>query len=128
MGSVETSNSPHAVGDKANKKGDDIAHLEAVLSMEDVKNSPDLALVDPEVSKYASQRAVHVDEATNKHLKKMIDKRILFMMVGTYFLQALDKGTISFVAIMGIREDLRLVGQQVSTRSQTMNIVNSSKC
>ncbi|CAG9952802.1 unnamed protein product [Clonostachys rosea f. rosea IK726] len=35
-------------------------------------------------------------------------------MIGTYFLQALDKETISFVAIMGIRDDLHLVGQQYS--------------
>jgi hypothetical protein len=95
---------------------DDISHLEAVLSGEDLKTKgPDHALVDPEVAKYASQRAVEIDEATNKRLKRMIDKRILAVMVGTYFLQALDKGTISFVAIMGIREDLRLVGQQVRT-------------
>jgi MFS family permease len=29
-------------------------------------------------------------------------------MVATYFLQALDKGTLSFASIMGIREDLQL--------------------
>jgi hypothetical protein len=36
-------------------------------------------------------------------------------MVFTYFLQALDKGTLSFAAIMNLREDLGLVGQQVGS-------------
>lgn len=35
-------------------------------------------------------------------------------MIFTYFLQALDKGTLSFAAIMGIKQDLHLVGQQYS--------------
>lgn len=35
-------------------------------------------------------------------------------MLGTYFCQALDKGTLSFSSIMGIQEDTHLVGQQYS--------------
>lgn len=35
-------------------------------------------------------------------------------MVATYFLQALDKGTLSFTSIMGIQEDLSLKGPQYS--------------
>jgi hypothetical protein len=34
-------------------------------------------------------------------------------MIFTYFLQALDKGTMSFASIMGIKKDTHLVGQQV---------------
>lgn len=33
-------------------------------------------------------------------------------MVITYFLQALDKGTLSFTSIMGIQKDLKLHGQE----------------
>ena len=44
----------------------------------------------------------------------MVDKRVLSIMIFTYFLQALDKGTLSFTSIMGIKEDTHLVGQQVS--------------
>jgi MFS family permease len=33
-------------------------------------------------------------------------------MVFTYFLQALDKGTLSFTSIMGIRKDLHLEAKQ----------------
>jgi hypothetical protein len=35
-------------------------------------------------------------------------------MLGTYFCQALDKGTLSFSSIMGIQKDTHLVGQQYS--------------
>jgi MFS family permease len=42
----------------------------------------------------------------------MIDKRVLSIMIFTYFLQALDKGTLSFTVIMGIKTDLGLHGQQ----------------
>jgi hypothetical protein len=71
------------------------------------------ARIDPEVAKYATGDGVQVSEAENKRLKRMIDKRVLTVMVFTYFLQALDKGTLSFAAIMNLREDLHLVGQQV---------------
>lgn len=43
-----------------------------------------------------------------------INKRIVACMLGTYFCQALDKGTLSFSSIMGIQEDTHLVGQQYS--------------
>lgn len=43
-----------------------------------------------------------------------INRRIVACMLGTYFCQALDKGTLSFSSIMGIQEDTHLVGQQYS--------------
>lgn len=33
-------------------------------------------------------------------------------MLGTYFCQSLDKGTLGFASVMNIREDANLVGQQ----------------
>jgi hypothetical protein len=69
--------------------------------------------VDPEVAKYAQQVAVAIDEETNVRLRKLIDRRVLVIMIFTYFLQAIDKGTMSFASIMGIQKDAHLVGQQV---------------
>lgn len=64
---------------------------------------------------YASRGRVEVDEATDKRLKMMIDKRVLVIMILTYFLQALDKGTMSFSSIMGIKTDAHLEdGQKYS--------------
>lgn len=74
----------------------------------------DRSRVDDEVAKYASDKAIHIDEKTEKRLKRLIDRRVLTIMIFTYFLQALDKGTMSFASIMGIQEDTGLKGQQVS--------------
>ncbi|CCO29287.1 putative transporter C417,10 [Rhizoctonia solani AG-1 IB] len=73
--------------------------------------------IDAEVANFfAAQEGknIVIDEATNKRLKRMIDKRVLLVMVVTYFLQTLDKGTINFASIMGIQQDTHLVGQQYS--------------
>lgn len=80
--------------------------------------------VDKEVAEYAGGERVVIDEETDKRLKNMIDRRVLVIMILTYFLQALDKGTISFVSIMNMPEDLNLKDQEVSSRreSQTATI------
>ena len=77
------------------------------------KNHTDYSQVDKEIAKYATDGAIEIDEATNKRLKKMIDKRVLVVMMFTYLLQTLDKGALSFASIMGIKTDAHLVGQQV---------------
>lgn len=78
------------------------------------KNHTDYKLVDKEVAKYATDTAIHIDEATNKRLRRMIDKRILVVMMITYLIQTLDKGAMSFASIMGIMEDAHLADNQVS--------------
>ncbi|OJJ33604.1 hypothetical protein ASPWEDRAFT_87366, partial [Aspergillus wentii DTO 134E9] len=96
---------------------DDAAHVERVLSPSDKLDKPDLAdstRVDQEVQEYATRGRVEVDDATSRRLRRMIDRRVLVIMIFTYFLQALDKGTLSFSSIMGLPEDTGLVGQQYS--------------
>jgi hypothetical protein len=78
------------------------------------KNHTDYKLVDKEVARYATDTAIHIDEATNKRLRRMIDKRILVVMMITYLIQTLDKGAMSFASIMGIMEDANLAKNQVS--------------
>ena len=74
--------------------------------------------VDEELRQYVvAAGSIEVDEATNKRLRRLIDKRVLVVMTGTYFLQSLDKNAISFAAIMGIQEDAHLVGQDVGVNS-----------
>lgn len=85
----------------------DINQLERTLSAGDEKpDHVDYERVDNEVAKYADATGVALTEEEDKRLKKLIDRRVLPIMVFTYFLQALDKGTMSFAAIMGIREDV----------------------
>lgn len=73
--------------------------------------------IDAEVADFFAQSssltgAVIIDEATNIRLRWMVHKRVLSIMVITYFAQALDKGTLNFASIMGIREDTNLKGQE----------------
>ncbi|PCG97561.1 Major facilitator superfamily domain, general substrate transporter [Penicillium occitanis (nom. inval.)] len=99
---------------------EDISHIERVLSSdshnaeENLKGQADLSRVDKEVQQYASMGHIEIDEETNKRLLRKIDRRVLTFMVATYFLQAIDKGTLSFTSIMNIRQDTHLVGQQYS--------------
>lgn len=57
---------------------------------------------------------MYIDEATNKKLFWTVNKRILICMLGTYFCQSLDKGTLGFASIMGIIDDAGLKGQEYS--------------
>ena len=63
---------------------------------------------------YAGITATFIDEDTNKRLFWTVNKRILACMLGTYFCQSLDKGTLGFASIMGIKKDAHLVGQDYS--------------
>ncbi|KAK7712438.1 hypothetical protein SLS64_004822 [Diaporthe eres] len=69
---------------------------------------------DDETAQYAGHEAIYIDEKTDRMLFWKINRRIVACMLGTYFCQALDKGTLSFSSIMGIQKDTHLVGQQYS--------------
>lgn len=91
----------------------DIAQLERrASSFQDEKDHQNYDRMDAEVARYAGD-VIEISEEESKQLRRKIDKRVLLIMIATYFLQALDKGTLSFAAIMGIRKDTNLVGQQV---------------
>lgn len=91
----------------------DITQIERrASSYHDEKDHQNYDRMDAEVAKYASGDAIEIPPEESKSLRRKIDKRVLSIMIFTYFLQALDKGTLSFAAIMGIQEDTRLVGQQ----------------
>lgn len=104
-------NAPEVVYDSAQKK--DISQVERVLSAEDEKvDHVNYDRIDDEIAKYADATgSVVISEEENKRLKRLIDRRVLPIMVVTYFLQALDKGTMSFSSIMGIRDDIPILKQ-----------------
>ncbi|KAL2204682.1 MFS general substrate transporter [Sarocladium strictum] len=66
----------------------------------------------PQIAAYVGTDQVHVDEETSKRLFWTVNKRILACMLGTYFCQSLDKGTLGFASVMGIIEDADLVGDR----------------
>ncbi|KAL7955567.1 MFS general substrate transporter [Trichoderma compactum] len=69
---------------------------------------------DEETSRYVDGPGVEIDAATKKRLFWKINRRILVIQLVTYFCQSLDKGTLNFASIMGIKTDAHLVGQQYS--------------
>lgn len=87
----------------------DISQVERVMSSTTTgmeKDHMNYERVDAELAKYANAVAVEISPEENARLKKLIDRRVLPIMIFTYFLQALDKGTMSFTGIMGIRDDI----------------------
>jgi hypothetical protein len=68
---------------------------------------------DEETQRYAANREIIIDAATNKKLFWKINRRVLVIMLVTYFCQSLDKGTLNFSSIMGIKDDANLKGQEV---------------
>jgi hypothetical protein len=74
---------------------------------------------DNETAKYTAGAPIEIDAKTNKKLFWMVNRRVLFIMLGTYFCQSLDKGTLNFASIMGIKEDANLKGQEVSYRCRS---------
>lgn len=69
--------------------------------------------VDAEVLEYTDQ-SVTISPEENKRLLRIIDRRILPVIMVTYFLQSLDKGLVSLASIMGIQKRWHLHGQQYS--------------
>jgi hypothetical protein len=104
-----------------NDEKKDITQLERTLSAADEKvDHVNYDRVDNEIAKYADATgAIHISEEENRRLKRMIDKRVLPIMVFTYFLQALDKGTMSFTSIMGIRDDIPILSQNYYVSQMT---------
>ncbi|EGZ77847.1 MFS general substrate transporter [Neurospora tetrasperma FGSC 2509] len=96
------------VGDKH-----DLGEVERTLSPDlDKGYQPRYDKVDRELAQYVADEAFEISETENARLRKLIDKRVLAIMITTYFIQAIDKGTLSFSSIMGIREDTGLHDQQ----------------
>ncbi|RMY61465.1 hypothetical protein D0863_11255, partial [Hortaea werneckii] len=115
-GGIKDENVPmEAIDNGRDVKPDmDAAAIERIASPTDIQKEQDYSRIDPEVAKYTTGEYVEVSEAESKRLRRLIDTRVLPIMIVTYFLQALDKGTMSFTSIMGIREDTNLKGQEYS--------------
>ncbi|RYP68866.1 hypothetical protein DL771_006405 [Monosporascus sp. 5C6A] len=74
--------------------------------------------MDKELAKYAGDVRIDFTPEENIRLRKLIDKRVLVVMILTYFLQAIDKGTLSFAAIMKLPEDTGLTDEKGNVTQQ----------
>lgn len=107
---------PHHQSDDYNIEKHDLSEIERAHSADPGldKSGQRYEKIDKELAKYINAEAVHISDEENTRLRRLIDKRVLVIMIATYFIQAIDKGTLSFASIMGIVNDTHLVGQQVS--------------
>ncbi|KLU86890.1 allantoate permease, partial [Magnaporthiopsis poae ATCC 64411] len=59
-------------------------------------------------------RTVVVTQANNKRVVRLVDMRLLPILLVVYCLQSLDKNTLSYAAVFGLIEDANLMGDQFS--------------
>ncbi|KAL5334128.1 major facilitator superfamily domain-containing protein [Aspergillus crustosus] len=59
----------------------------------------------------------------NKRVLRRIDLRLLPIMLGIYFLQQLDKSTLSYGSVFGLIEDANLKGQEYSWLGSSIYLV-----
>ncbi|KAF4959019.1 hypothetical protein FSARC_10856 [Fusarium sarcochroum] len=55
-----------------------------------------------------------IDPEEEKRLVRKLDRVIMPLMAVVFFFQYLDKGSINYAAVFGLREDLELTGEQFS--------------
>jgi hypothetical protein len=65
---------------------------------------------DEAMKAFESGEIIEIDEATNKRLLKIIDRNLIPLMCFVYGLNYLDKTTLSYASVMGIKKDINLVG------------------
>ena len=72
----------------------------------------------PRAAELAEEANAILDDPIRlKKLVRKIDLTIAPLLAAVYFLQFLDKTTLSYTAVMGIRTDTHLVGQDYSNLS-----------
>lgn len=63
---------------------------------------------------YKNGKGVEIDEAEYKRVLRKIDYRIIPILFVTYMLQYLDKNSINFASVYGLKKGTNLQGQDYS--------------
>jgi ACS family allantoate permease-like MFS transporter len=80
----------------------------------------------PRAAQIATEgQAILDDPVLRRKLIRKIDYTIAPLLAAVYFLQFLDKTTLSYTAVMGIRTDTHLKGQEYSDLSMLFYIGKS---
>lgn len=78
-----------------------------------VEGQPEMAKEDP-IDLLAHDTNVYFDVDEEKRVLRKIDLRVLPLMLGAYFLQQLDKSSLSYTSVFNIQADAHLHGKQYS--------------
>lgn len=100
MAATSTSTDPVAPSKTTANEADKVERVMSADEVEFAKEHQNYDKLDKELAEYVSDARIEISPEKNAELRRMIDKRVLTIMVGTYFLQAIDKGTLSFSSIM----------------------------
>ncbi|CAK7221251.1 hypothetical protein SEUCBS140593_004508 [Sporothrix eucalyptigena] len=87
---------------------DELANTAAVA----VNSQRDNALYREALARYPTDDSI--DPVEEKKLLRKLDRRVLWILGVCYFFYYVDKTTLSYGAIFGIKKDLNLVGDQYS--------------
>ena len=112
-------NNPLPGGDS--KRDDDPEHRS--INITDKDDAQRFGEIDKELAKYVAGERMTISKERVDELRKKIDRRVLVVMILTYFLQAIDKGTISFASIMGLPADTGMVNEDGSLKQQVNDVL-----
>ncbi|KND86848.1 Nonribosomal peptide synthetase 8 [Tolypocladium ophioglossoides CBS 100239] len=114
----------YAMGDKTRNEpvksidGDiDSSEHDVKQTIEDTIHHPDPQLYAEALQRYPNDEAI--DQAEEKRLVRKLDMRILPLLGICYFFYYVDKTTLSYAAIFGLKEGLDLEGTQYSWLSSS---------
>jgi ACS family allantoate permease-like MFS transporter len=94
-----------------------------VVNLIDADEALEFLTSHPRAAEIAREgTAILEDPVQLKKLVRKIDLTIAPLLAAVYFLQYLDKTTLSYTAVMGIRKDAHLVGQDYSSISMLFYI------
>lgn len=79
----------------------------SVMNERILKHSHD---ADEAMKAFESGEIIELDEATNRRLLRAIDRHLIPLMCVVYGLNYLDKTTLSYASVMGIKKDIHLKG------------------
>ncbi len=108
------------------RKASTISTGNGTITVESLKDADEaLSFLEnhPRAAEIAEEgQAILDDPVLLKKLVRKIDLTIAPLLAAVYFLQFLDKTTLSYTAVMGIRKDTHLVGQDYSDLSMLFYI------
>lgn len=81
---------------------------------EDVSAASSTLNLDDNYHIYKQSNEVEIDPAEVKRVLRKIDMRVIPVLFITYLLQYLDKNSINFASVYGLKKGTHLVGQDYS--------------
>ncbi|KAF7186390.1 putative transporter [Pseudocercospora fuligena] len=111
MGSLFAAKEPLNLAYSMATKG--ITQISETKGAESINKTPtDSRDLDDTYQLYRNQDGAELNEVEAKRVLRKIDLKLLPLLMGTYMLQYLDKSSINFASVYGLREGTNLQGQQ----------------